>query len=133
MKYFSMFSGEKRKIWIDKKGYPRVSIDGKDVKIHQYMWEEYNEEVPDGMVIHHIDFNKTNFNIENLHVFTEKEHKRIHAGWIMQDDKWVAKPCNYCGKTLGLNEFYERKTAGTPSAKCKKCHVEDCETRRRLK
>lgn len=131
MKYFSMFSGEKRKIWIDAKGYPRISLNGKDVKIHSYIWEHYNGFVPKGMSIHHKDFDKTNFNLDNLELVDEKRHKRIHAGWIEKDGKWVGKLCSGCNRTLPFSEFYERKTANTPSAKCKICHVADCENRRK--
>lgn len=122
VRYFSMFSGEKRKIYYDKKGYALISLDGKDVKLHVYVWEQANGKKPKGKSIHHIDHNKANFDLSNLMLVTEEEHKRIHAGWVKKGGEWYAKLCNFCKETKELGEFYARKTANTPSARCKKCH-----------
>ena len=108
-------------VWYDQKGYPCICLDGKDIKLHVFIWERVNGEKPQGFVLHHKDYNRYNYTLENLELLSESDHKRIHAGWIRQGDQWISKPCNGCGKVLPLNQFYPRK-GYTPSALCKKCY-----------
>jgi hypothetical protein len=109
-------------VWYDKKGYACICVGGKDIKLHRYIWERTNGKIPKGMQLHHKDFNKRNYDPSNLVLVNQPDHFRIHAGWIKTDDKWTHKPCNGCGRTLPLTEFYSRK-GYTPTAKCKKCHL----------
>ena len=92
--------------------------------LHVYIWEEINGRKPKGSVIHHKDMNKSNYNIENLLLCkNESEHKKIHAGWIRNNDgDWIAKQCTKCKRILSLDEFYQRKSY-TPLAQCKQCHI----------
>lgn len=58
--------------WERARGVPR--------KMHVYVWEYYNgRKLPDGYVIHHIDFDKGNNTLENLRLMTASEHSRLHA------------------------------------------------------
>ncbi|KKN56652.1 hypothetical protein LCGC14_0569690 [marine sediment metagenome] len=111
------------KIYYDKKGYPCIWFDGKNKKVHILVWEERYGTKPKGYDIHHKDFDKSNYDINNLELLLDFEHKRIHAGGIMINKKWIAKPCTICKKTLPLNAFYERKTLKykTQSGYCKEC------------
>jgi len=115
---------ERKKYWFGPKGYPMIWIDGKNKMLHEYVWEQKYGKKPTSSIIHHKDLDKQNFNINNLQLMkTESEHRRIHAGWIKNDDEeWVAKPCSQCKEILSLDEFYQRK-GYTPSALCKKCHI----------
>ena len=70
-----------RTIYYDRKGYPIISVDGKDVKLHVYVWEEANGEKPEGYQLHHKDFDKKNYSLDNLELVTQSDHLRIHAGW----------------------------------------------------
>lgn len=117
-----MFSDNKYKVFYDRKGYATIWLGGKNKKVHILVWEYYNGKKPDGYDIHHKDHNKANYNIENLELLSKSDHFKTHAGWIKENNEWVAKPCSYCGKIKKLKEFYARKTANTPSARCKKCH-----------
>ena len=108
-------------VWYDAKGYPIICINGKDIKLHIYIWERENGEKPKGMQLHHKDFNKRNYSLGNLQLVTQSEHFRIHAGWVRENGVWTKKHCNHCNKVLGLDKFYQRKTANTPSGLCKKC------------
>jgi beta-xylosidase len=110
-----------RTIYYDRKGYPIISVDGKDVKLHVYVWEEANGEKPEGYQLHHKDFDKKNYSLDNLELVTQSDHLRIHAGWERENGEWVRKPCNGCNTILQLDEFHPRK-GKTPSALCKKCH-----------
>ena len=45
--------------------------------MHNIVWEEYYEKIPDGMQVHHIDHNPSNNKIKNLMLFKNNaEHKR---------------------------------------------------------
>lgn len=54
--------------------YESVRIGGKKHQSHRIAWCLHNGEVPDGMVIDHIDGNKLNNKIENLRVVTTSEN-----------------------------------------------------------
>jgi len=107
--------------WYDKKGYPSIWVDGKNVQLHVFIWERENGERPLGYHIHHIDENKKNYNINNLLCCSPGDHKKIHAGWE-KDSKgnWDKKPCKDCKKLLTLDNFYPRKGL-TPLNRCKPC------------
>ena len=109
-------------VWYDKKGYPCIWINNKSIKLHVYIWELENGEKPRGYDIHHKDYDKKNYSLGNLELLSYSDHRKVHAGWRRNAlGAWVAKPCGCCKKTLTLDKFYERKTAGTPSGQCKKC------------
>ncbi len=107
-------------VWYDKKGYPTIWINGKNIKLHVYVWEKVNGEKPKGYDIHHKDFNKKNYKIENLELMIQSDHFRIHAGWIREGGMWTKKPCKECKKLLNLNKFYQRKGM-TPDNNCIEC------------
>ena len=60
-------------------GYPTICINGKNILVHRYVWEKVNGKLPKGMVVHHKDRNRLNFEIENLEVLSAKKHGRHHA------------------------------------------------------
>ena len=111
-------------IWHDKKGYAQIYINGKDTKLHVYIWEKENGPKPKGYEIHHKDLDKSNYDISNLELLKLSDHRRIHAGWIKNNGIWIAKPCNRCEKTLPLGDFYYVNTRKIESALCRKCHNE---------
>lgn len=49
---------------------------------HQYVarlvWEAFNGEIPEGMILHHKDMNKQNNRLENFQLVTNSEHSSIH-------------------------------------------------------
>lgn len=57
---------------VHKDGSPVHQI---TLKVHQLVYNAWVGEVPDGMVIDHIDRNKTNNSVENLRVVTPKENQ----------------------------------------------------------
>lgn len=48
-------------------------------RIHRYVWEYYNGEIPQGYEIHHVDFDKSNNNIGNLKLMSVTKHASLHA------------------------------------------------------
>jgi len=110
-----------RKIYHDIKGYAIVSLSGKCVKVHILEWERINGQKPAGMQLHHIDFDKGNYSIDNLELVTQSDHFKIHAGWVRDEkNQWTHKPCKTCKKLLPLLSFYPRKGL-TPSNHCIIC------------
>lgn len=53
-------------------------ISGKRKRLHVYVWEFHNGEIPNGYHVHHIDGNKNNNEIENLQLLTATEHCKEH-------------------------------------------------------
>ena len=107
-------------IWLDCKGYPCIWLNGKNIRIHVLLWERVNGSKPKGYEIHHRDFDRDHYSLDNLELLTISDHRKYHAGWIKKDGVWVSKPCTRCKKVLSLNNFYQRK-GHTPSALCKPC------------
>ena len=112
------------KIWVSKKGYPLIYVGGKEIYLHVYIWEEANGSKPKGFDVHHKDLTKDNYNLDNLILVSVSDHRRIHAGWVIKNGKWIMKPCNSCKKVLPLEDFYYIKTRKIESNFCKDCHNE---------
>lgn len=56
-----------------------VCTTGSRKRLHVVLWEEkYGVEVPEGCVIHHLDWNKKNNTVGNLVCLTVEEHERVH-------------------------------------------------------
>ena len=55
-----------------------VCTSGDRKRLHVAMWEAEHGEVPDGCVVHHIDWNKNHNEISNLVCITVQEHNLIH-------------------------------------------------------
>lgn len=54
-------------------------------RIHRYVWEFYNGEIPKGYEIHHIDYDKSNNDISNLQMLTKKAHMELHGAEFTTD------------------------------------------------
>lgn len=52
---------------------------GKRVRLHIYVWETINGPLPTGWHVHHIDFDKSNNEPENLAAMPEFDHLSLHA------------------------------------------------------
>ena len=64
-------------------------------RLHAYVWEYYNGNIPDGYQIHHIDHDKGNNDIENLKLVSAKEHSEIHSKEMTPEQKeWYRKNLN---------------------------------------
>ena len=107
-------------VYSDSKGYPCIWLDGRSVRIHVFLWERVNGPKPLRHVIHHKDHDKSNYSLANLQLVTESDHRRIHAGWVQENNEWTAKPCTKCHRVLPLTSFYAR-VGHTPTALCKPC------------
>ena len=72
-----LFNGKKYRQ--DKKTGYYICTTGSRQRLHVAIWEyEHGMAVPDGYVIHHKDWCKTNNSIDNLACITIAEHEAIH-------------------------------------------------------
>ena len=108
------------KVWKTPKGYLMIYVNGKNTMLHEFVWEEYHgTKKPLGMIIHHKDENKENFDIKNLELMSSLTHNRIHHGWRRdKDGVFISKPCGKCGRFLLLTEFYVKWQANCPKTTC---------------
>lgn len=56
-------------------------------RMHVYVWEYYNGEIPKGYEIHHIDGDKSNNDISNLQLVTSEEHHKIHNELLTEEQR----------------------------------------------
>lgn len=65
----------------DTKGYIRRRINGLMTREHRYVVEKHlGRKLLLEEVVHHIDGNKANNNIDNLEVMSKPEHDKLHNG-----------------------------------------------------
>ena len=95
-----------------KDGYVGIFIRGTYYFAHRIIWEMHNGEIPSGLVIDHIDANRSNNRIANLRICTfqqnhfnrskQSNNKSGFKGvsWHKQKQKWVAQI-----KIEGRNKF----------------------------
>lgn len=72
-------------IWFDGKKFTRDDKTGYYLnstirkRLHRYVWEYYNGEIPKGCCIHHIDEDKSNNDISNLMMISSHRHAVHHS------------------------------------------------------
>jgi hypothetical protein len=56
------------------------TINGKRIVTleHRKVWQEFNGQIPDGVIVHHKNENKLDNRIENLQLITKSEHNTLH-------------------------------------------------------
>jgi hypothetical protein len=64
-------------------GYILIYRNNKIQKFHRILWEEKYGEIPEGYVVHHIDGNKINNDMNNLRLLSVEEHTKLH--WSQKD------------------------------------------------
>ena len=64
---------------LGKRGYWEIYIPSVGwKKYHHYIWEKLYSSIPEGYVLHHINFDKLDNRLENLQLLPEKEHHKLH-------------------------------------------------------
>lgn len=82
--------------------YKKLKIrDGTTIDEHRLVWIKNNGKIPIGMVVHHIDGDKGNNNIQNLMLMSRSDHASFH-------NKGVAKPYLWRVAICGTASAYRR-------------------------
>ena len=82
------------KPYTNAKGYLRLNLSyGKPTKkfIHRMVWEAFNEPIPEGLQINHLNENKADNRLENLSLCTPKENTN-YGTCIARRAKKFSKP-----------------------------------------
>lgn len=126
-----MKSGHRRKDigYIDPQGYKRIRDSYVTMYNHRIVWEAANGPIPKGMVIDHINGNRSDNRIVNLRMVTHAENMqnvfKARAGnasgikgvtWAKANKKWQAR-IKINGKLIFLGLFDVKEDAAMAYAK----------------
>ena len=93
-----MFKNKEHKLYTEngylikyKNGYNKKG----NAKIHRLIMEEYlGRKLTPNEIVHHIDGNKLNNDIDNLKVMTRSEHSKLHRKQDIKNNKILFKKMN---------------------------------------
>jgi len=123
-------------------GYYTVSVNGKNIRRHRVIWEMHHGNIPDGLVIDHINGVRGDDRIENLQVVTRSENHALGVyalyasnksgvngvRWYKPYSKWLAS-FSYKGKCIFVGYFENTHDAAKAIA-TKRAEVGAPESRR---
>ena len=123
-RYVHGHQGRKAEYYTDEMGYRRRYRENGDIvdrrREHQIVYEKHYGPVAAGLLIHHIDGDRTNNAPENLVALTMRDHMRTHsAGWSLRDSVWWHR-CTRCGVWDMEQGFYVSRS-GKVDNLCKPC------------
>lgn len=81
----------------DKDGYLKVTLNRKHIHVHRVVYSAFCGGLSNGLVVCHLDGDKTNNSASNLSQVTQKEnisHKRMHNTWQSCENHPLAKLTN---------------------------------------
>ena len=118
MPLYRKLEGEHERVY-SPKGCRTVTeshiFQGAFVPTHRAIWEHFNGPIPEGYVVHHIDFDPLNNLPENLQLLTAGEHIGVHAKARMSSEEARSKASEHMRKVNARlwqdPEFVERKLA----------------------
>ena len=110
---------QKRAQWFQHRKFSRLKnghyyIATLKKSIHVAIWEFYRGDIPEGYVIHHIDFNPANNELNNLQMMERGEHIRLHN--FARRKKLFT--CTYCGKMFYKYDNRSDKDNNFCSSRC---------------
>lgn len=92
--------------------YRKVTVNGRTVSEHRYVYEQAHGPIPAGMLVHHINEDRLDNRLENLALMTPGEHSRHH-----NDRHPRVKVCEVCA-TEFEPAATKRKRAKTCGRRC---------------
>lgn len=87
---------------IDNRGYWRVKVDGIPYRVSRVIWKLFVGDIPNGMVVDHINGNKTDDRLYNLRIVEQGMNTRnarmrkdntsgvTGVSYNKRDDKWIS-------------------------------------------
>jgi len=103
------------------KKYPLVVLPNRHKRVHVYVMERHlGREIRKGEVVHHIDFDRMNWSIENLKLMSDHEHRILH-GDLIRIGKVVAR-CTRCGEEKLYRKVDYQKIKNTGIYQCADCY-----------
>ena len=108
-KYKRHFNKKECKITLDSEGYQKVNLSGENVRLHRIIWECEHGKIPEGMVIDHINRNKSDNRLENLRL-VEYSTNIMNAMPAYRPN--ITKRKNRNKYQLRFSMFGKRKTIG---------------------
>jgi hypothetical protein len=101
--------------------------------LHRYKYKKEVGEIPQGHIIHHIDCDKENNNVENLQCMSQSEHIKLHdiahnentlitlrKKWSGNKNPWYGKPRSGKDNPMygcEVSEYRKKKTSEANSRK----------------
>ena len=86
MSNYQEFAGIKfREEWPG--GYYIHNFSGYNIRMHRFVWEYYNGEIPKGYDVHHVDGDKSNNDISNLQLLKSSDHKKLHSDDLTDEER----------------------------------------------
>ena len=82
---------------------------------YQWVWEQANGPIPDGMDVHHKNEDCTDDRLENLELKTVSAHRKLHAAAMTA--KVPTRTCPTCGESF---KVYSRGRINRPDRYCSK-------------
>lgn len=108
-KYKRHFNEKECKIALDTEGYQKVNLLGENVRLHRIIWECEHGKIPEGMVIDHINRNKSDNRLENLRLVDPRTNV-LNA--IIKQKPCIYKRNNSNKYQLRFSMFGKRKAIG---------------------
>lgn len=78
-------------------GYISIKLNGKEYQAHRIVWEMHKGKIPSGLVVDHINHNRTDNRIGNLRLVTKKENSKNRS-----------KPSNSRSGVVGVRWYAPR-------------------------
>jgi hypothetical protein len=93
-------------------GYYSVSIDGSRYQLSRLVWIYHNGDIPNGLLVDHINRDTHDNRIENLRLatYTQNEWNKPRLGCNFEKGKWRARIKRY-GKSIHLGLFETKEAA----------------------
>ena len=99
---------ESRDAFLNEKGY--YTLFHTYEPLHRVVYTKYNNKIPQGYVIHHLDGDKTNYSPSNLIALTPNDHSRLHKTSSNPD---IARKISYNTNTTGYRNVTIQKDQRT--------------------
>lgn len=104
---------------LDRDGYIRIRISGKEYRAHRIIWEMHKGPIPEGMLVDHIDRDVFNNRIENLRLATRQQNNAnkgkvsgsLPKGVVKVGSKYRAR-IYHNGKHYSLGNYTTAEEAG---------------------